>query len=329
MGESPLSWATLSGTRPRADEAGFDSLWLSDHLFLDIAKYGGSPEPAGAFEPIVTLGRARARGEAHPARHARVLRGAAAGDRCWPRRSPRSTASPAAGSTSASAPAGTSPSTPRSGWTSRRRASAWPGCARRSTSSPSCSGPTGGPCTFDGRFHRADGARNFPPAVQQPRPPVFIGGKGDRLLRLMVERADGWNTCWVWTPEEYRGRLEVLDAACDRVGRDPATVWCSLGLYALCGEDEADLDRRFERLRAEHAARGPRPDDPRGVARRPAGGHRRAGPGAGRHLGRSRGGDPDPRASGRFPFHVGAQDDIDLLAEALGVAGSRRISRLG
>ena len=55
-GESPLTWATLSGFARRADEAGFDSLWLSDHLFFDIGKYGGSSEPAGAYEPIATLG---------------------------------------------------------------------------------------------------------------------------------------------------------------------------------------------------------------------------------------------------------------------------------
>ena len=92
-------------------------------------------------------------------------------------------------------------------------------------------------------------ARNLPPAVQQPRPRVIVGGKGDRLLSLVAECADGWNTCWVWTPDAYSERRAVLDAACERVGRDPGSVWRSLGLYALCGEDEADLERRFARLR--------------------------------------------------------------------------------
>ena len=65
----------------------------------------------------------------------------------------------------------------------------------------------------------------------------------------VADVADGWNTCWVWTPAAYRERLDVLDARATRSGRDPATVWRSLGLYALCGEDERDLARRFERLR--------------------------------------------------------------------------------
>ena len=41
----------------------------------------------------------------------------------------------------------------------------------------------------------------------------------------------------------------LVDRACERIGRDPATFWRSLGLYALCGEDERDLAARFDRLR--------------------------------------------------------------------------------
>src|SRR5262249_13412037 len=52
-----------------------------------------------------------------------------------------------------------------------------------------------------------------------------------------------------WTPDAYRERLEVLTRECERAGRDPATVWRTLGLYALVGDDERDLKRRFERLR--------------------------------------------------------------------------------
>jgi alkanesulfonate monooxygenase SsuD/methylene tetrahydromethanopterin reductase-like flavin-dependent oxidoreductase (luciferase family) len=78
---------------------------------------------------------------------------------------------------------------------------------------------------------------------------VFIGGKGDRLIATAAACADGWNACWVWTFDAYRERLEVLDRACHELDRDPATVWRSVGLYTLVGEDERDLTRRFERLR--------------------------------------------------------------------------------
>jgi alkanesulfonate monooxygenase SsuD/methylene tetrahydromethanopterin reductase-like flavin-dependent oxidoreductase (luciferase family) len=65
----------------------------------------------------------------------------------------------------------------------------------------------------------------------------------------VARQADGWNTVWRWTPDAYRERLDVLEQACERVGRDPTDVTRSLGLYALVGEDEADLARRYERLR--------------------------------------------------------------------------------
>ena len=62
-GESPLRWDTVVELRARAaDAAGFDSLWLSDHLFLDVAKYGGPPEPRRRVRP------ARRRSPRSPAR---------------------------------------------------------------------------------------------------------------------------------------------------------------------------------------------------------------------------------------------------------------------
>jgi alkanesulfonate monooxygenase SsuD/methylene tetrahydromethanopterin reductase-like flavin-dependent oxidoreductase (luciferase family) len=65
---------------------------------------------------------------------------------------------------------------------------------------------------------------------------------------VVARHADGWNTVWAWTPDAYRERLTVLEAACERVGRDPTSVTRSLGLLALVGEDRSDLERRFRRL---------------------------------------------------------------------------------
>jgi alkanesulfonate monooxygenase SsuD/methylene tetrahydromethanopterin reductase-like flavin-dependent oxidoreductase (luciferase family) len=106
----------------------------------------------------------------------------------------------------------------------------------------------GGPFTFDGRYERADKARCQPRPVQRPAPPVWVGGKGDRLIDLAGRLADGWNTAWIWTTHAWAARAALLDAACERAGRDPASVTRSVGLYALAGEDEADLARRYRRL---------------------------------------------------------------------------------
>jgi alkanesulfonate monooxygenase SsuD/methylene tetrahydromethanopterin reductase-like flavin-dependent oxidoreductase (luciferase family) len=245
-GESPLRWETILEHARRAEALGFDSLWLSDHLFLDLTKYLGTDERHGAFEPLVTLA-ALARAVSGPRLGTLVINEAL-------RPAPVLAKALA---TLDRITAGRLDVGLGAGWYEPEYDAIGlpfpsPGerLARLAEAVDIVRGLLpGGPFTFDGRFHRAHDAVNRPPALQQPRPPVFVGGKGDRLIQLAVERADGWNTCWTWTPDAYRGRLDVLERSCEKVGRDPATVWLSLGLYALCGEDYGDLERRFARMR--------------------------------------------------------------------------------
>jgi probable F420-dependent oxidoreductase len=230
-----------------ADDLGYDSLWVSDHLFLDVSKYGGPSDPVGVLEPISTLGALAGIVE-RPRLGTLVL--------CEALRPP--TVAAKALATLDRITAGRLDIGLGAGWYEPEYAAIGapmppPGVRLRRLREATeiITGLLGG-ATFDyeGEFFQAAGARVDPPALQQPRPPVFIGGKGDRLIATAAACADGWNTCWVWTPADYRGRLEVLDRACDELGRDPATVWRSVGLYTLVGEDERDLTRRFERLRA-------------------------------------------------------------------------------
>ena len=108
----------------------------------------------------------------------------------------------------------------------------------------------GTPASFSGRFFSADQAPVLPGPVQRPRPPLWVGGSGDRLLGVVARAADGWNLCWSVTPEAYRERMAVLAAACQRAGRRPADVRRSLGLNTLIGRDADDLVERWGRLRA-------------------------------------------------------------------------------
>jgi alkanesulfonate monooxygenase SsuD/methylene tetrahydromethanopterin reductase-like flavin-dependent oxidoreductase (luciferase family) len=245
-GENPLGWPTVAAHARRAEELGFDSLWLSDHLFFDVEKYGAGPGRYGAFEPLTTLA-ALARTVTRPRlgtlvlcealRPATMLAKALASldNYCGGRLD----VGIGAGWYEPDYEALGSPMPP-----------AGERLARLGEALEVLDGfLSGGPFTYDGRYHRAREAPNHPSARQSPRPPVFVGGKGDRLLRLVAERADGWNTCWAWTPDAYRERLGVLEGACAAVGRQPATVSRSLGLYALVGWTEDDLEHRFQRMR--------------------------------------------------------------------------------
>src|SRR5260370_42647865 len=63
-GERPLRWDTVDRWAARAEELGFASVWLADHLFWDIGRFGAPPGPQFAYDPLVSLaalGRATSR----------------------------------------------------------------------------------------------------------------------------------------------------------------------------------------------------------------------------------------------------------------------------
>jgi alkanesulfonate monooxygenase SsuD/methylene tetrahydromethanopterin reductase-like flavin-dependent oxidoreductase (luciferase family) len=246
--ERPLRFETIVEYARLAADVGFSSVWLSDHLFLDLAKYGGSPEPESCFEPLTTL-----------AAISRLVPDVRIGTLVLLEALRPATVLAKTLATLDRVSGGRLDVGMGAGWYApeyealgMKMPSPGERLERLAEAVTVVKGLLGGgPLTFVGRHHRAAGARAMPPALQEPRPRVFVGGSGDRLLRLVAEHADGWNTCWKWTPESYAARLAVLERACDVAGRDPASVWRTLGLYALCGEDERDLALRWDRLAAQ------------------------------------------------------------------------------
>jgi probable F420-dependent oxidoreductase len=247
-GESPLRFETIAEHARLAEELGFDSLWVSDHVSLSIERYGGPPGEYFAYEPLTTLAAlagVTARPRLGTLVLAEVLRPAGVLAKALTTLDRLS-----GGRLDIGIGAGwyapdyeaVGLSLPSPG---ERLARLREALAILDALLP------GGPATLDGKAHLVRDATNQPAALQAPRPPIFVGGKGDRLLRLAAEMADGWNTCWAWTPDDYRGRLDVLHRACEAAGRDPASVRRTLGLYALAGEDESDLAARYERMQAQ------------------------------------------------------------------------------
>ena len=77
--------------------------------------------------------------------------------------------------------------------------------------------------------------------------PVWVAGKRPRLLDVAAT-ADGWNTAWDCTPDDYQRRLAALEQACQRQGRDPSTVRRSVGLTTLIGRSDDDVEQRWRKL---------------------------------------------------------------------------------
>ena len=115
---------------------------------------------------------------------------------------------------------------------------------------------------FHGRHYVLEGCRALPKPVQQP-PPIIVGGSAKPgTLVPAVRYAAEYNT--YAAPPIVRERRALIDAACERAGRDPATlplsVMSGLVLGATPAEVAARIERRRAHLRLERrgAAREPR-----------------------------------------------------------------------
>ena len=102
--------------------------------------------------------------------------------------------------------------------------------------------------SFAGAHYRLKGAVCAPKPVQQPLK-IWIGGTGERkLLRLVAERADGWNMLPGFPLPEVKRKVEVLRRHCDAVGRDFGTIEKSLFIVACVVEREEELNKRATEL---------------------------------------------------------------------------------
>ena len=326
----PASWTGVQRAALLAEASGYDSVWVSDHLFLDWSKYGGAPDVRGTLECWTTMAGLAASTE-------RVRIGSLT--LCNDLRNPALLAKMAASLDLLSK--GRLELGMGAGWYEPEYRAAGidfssPGTRiRRLGEAAEIVGRLleGGEVHFKGDHYELSGAVCRPGPVQSPRPRIWLGGKGDRLLDTAARTADGWNFSWLGDFDAYAERAREADRACERHGRAPQDLRRSAGVYVLAGTDETDARRRFERL-AERT--------PRGVLRGLTGGRRvswdefradRVAGSAEEVVDRLR-----PLADigvsevivslGALPFQTGDEEDIELVGEliapALGEFGGRK-----
>jgi alkanesulfonate monooxygenase SsuD/methylene tetrahydromethanopterin reductase-like flavin-dependent oxidoreductase (luciferase family) len=115
---------------------------------------------------------------------------------------------------------------------------------------------TGEPTTFDGKHFQLADMPNLPPPVQQPRPPIHVGGVGERrTLPLVARYADVWNIP-TYALGELDHKRDVLVAECERVGRDPATIRVSLEAVMVLAPDDAALGEQLAKAERRFAGSG-------------------------------------------------------------------------
>jgi alkanesulfonate monooxygenase SsuD/methylene tetrahydromethanopterin reductase-like flavin-dependent oxidoreductase (luciferase family) len=104
----------------------------------------------------------------------------------------------------------------------------------------------GQPVSRQGKYYRIEEAMCTPRPVQQPHPPVWFGETHPALLAACARYGQGWNTVPVGYAEVER-RLQLLAGACAAAGRAADEIEKSLEVQVLIAPDHAALR---DRLRA-------------------------------------------------------------------------------
>jgi F420-dependent oxidoreductase-like protein len=94
--------------------------------------------------------------------------------------------------------------------------------------------------TFDGRYYALHRANCDPKPLQQPHPPIWIGGGGEQLtLRVVARYADRSN--FGGSPEEWARKCEILKSHCTAVGRDYDEIRKTWSPEVFVRESEAEV----------------------------------------------------------------------------------------
>ena len=114
--------------------------------------------------------------------------------------------------------------------------------------------PVGERFSYHGRYYELTDSPALPKPVQQPHPPIIIGGYGTKRTPALAARyAQEFNLAFP-PLDVYREYVDRVRQVCADSGRDPATLRTTVALVVCCGRDEAEFRRRA-------AAIGREPDE--------------------------------------------------------------------
>lgn len=102
--------------------------------------------------------------------------------------------------------------------------------------------------SFDGDHYTVEDAYCTPGPVQDPHPPILVGGQGEEVtLKLVAKHADVWNTdVFNGDSETLQHKIGVIENHCETVGRDPDDITYSWDGHVICTRNEEKLDRLLD-----------------------------------------------------------------------------------
>jgi alkanesulfonate monooxygenase SsuD/methylene tetrahydromethanopterin reductase-like flavin-dependent oxidoreductase (luciferase family) len=109
---------------------------------------------------------------------------------------------------------------------------------------------------FEGRHYTVRDMPIVPGPVQRPRPPIVVGGVGEKYtLPLVARYADVWNVP-TYALGELERKVTVLQSICADIGRDPADIVLSVEAVMALAPDDASLPKVRELAERRFGAPG-------------------------------------------------------------------------
>ena len=104
--------------------------------------------------------------------------------------------------------------------------------------------PEGKRFSYAGTYYEVKDSPALPKPVQQPHPPIIVGGPGQRRTPALAARYAAEFNLPFNPHEAFTPACDRVKAACEAIGRDPATMILSAAHVLCCGKDEAEYRRR-------------------------------------------------------------------------------------
>jgi probable F420-dependent oxidoreductase len=88
-----------------------------------------------------------------------------------------------------------------------------------------------GKVDFHGRYCQASDCVLRPRGPSPSGPPIWVGAKGERMLRIIARHADAYISIWPTEPAQVAEQWEHMAAICQEVGRTPGTLQLTVGTH--------------------------------------------------------------------------------------------------
>jgi alkanesulfonate monooxygenase SsuD/methylene tetrahydromethanopterin reductase-like flavin-dependent oxidoreductase (luciferase family) len=105
--------------------------------------------------------------------------------------------------------------------------------------------------SYSGQHYNLQDAKMFPPPIQQPRPPLTLGGIKRKMLAITAQYADIWSSFGgiKLSPtemfESISKQCNIIDSCCEEINRNPNTLKRSILIYGLEARDLYESEGNF------------------------------------------------------------------------------------